>query len=766
MKKLFIASLMLGLMLIPSTSWSMEVQERLWLPDDVLFHCFSFLPPVDRTNVERVCNQWYAVSSDINLWQQNTGKHSWTQDSEKAQAMLNAFEILATKFPDAVPDWHRELLSIPFPPTVQSYKNYYAALYLDELSQCQESPEKSKELLIKSNAYFHRACDEGNPRAIRHSTQIFQAANRIKSKHYYGSIEPGLIDACENILAMKQLACTNCETCRGTDRFTVKWGNKEETREESFNLLSALYGSSQNSAGFMYAIFLRLSQFYWQETEPSQEHIETLVKFGNIWPKGREMLFLFGYGKHIYIEPFQLWVEKEFHNLQKEAWDDFDLEPVWNEDLTSSYLENTYQDLPNLESYRESYQSYYMDKLQEEVTSRDKFFSLWQRLRYPDTHFLYHYKKNYSFAFPYLINSGQGEIPVNFGGYSTFLKWPEALRLLGRCHVFHSWAHEEGSDESREALEKAKTYFSQAMRDGDIKSHLLLGNILEKDSKNKESLQKIQEHYPTSVTVLSKLGKILIDEIPDDVEETHPCIQTFVGFFKKSCDRMYEKYAHLPSGVLRARYNKARGYDEFIEILSQYLIDARPTKKLKSTELCFLDEVLQGPYGSHDVNQWNQTTRNLEDITTTYMNEKWGNFLETGKLPAGSDKEQWSERDTRYTIEYMSINFSFRNRTPVLARKCYAFLMDVCLEQKKEDFFIDAYFGYSKAQDKDGLKITHYKLLETKSRQFKQAFPHNNEVEELFQTLPVPEAKQKRTHMTQGKGRPTKRHKGDEWDGQ
>lgn len=273
---------MVGLILIPSASWPMEAAEGSWLPSDAIFTCFSKLAPLDRTRAGQVCQQWYGVSNNVGLWHAKTGKHSWIKDSEKFKEMHDACHTLYREFPEALQDFMPLLSTIPLSPTAQSYKDFYAAEYLDQLSRRQADRDRAYNLRILSNLCLQRSYDEGNPHAIRHYTQVFEVEGGT-----FG-INACILDETSPLDALRHTIINDFMTAPMIDPKNIS----------EMKIKAALYGSCKHSAAIMRLILDKLQESRWKDRKPSQEEVAALVKFGNSWPNAREVLLLYGYTPH------------------------------------------------------------------------------------------------------------------------------------------------------------------------------------------------------------------------------------------------------------------------------------------------------------------------------------------------------------------------------------------------------------------------------------------------------------------------------------
>jgi hypothetical protein len=691
-------------------------------------------------------------SNNLDLWQCTTGKHSWPKDLEKLSHASKAFRDLVQQFPQDLSDF-AEILNEVNDPTAQSYKNFCGAMYLAELCQPGLNLADASELQKKSNTYLHKAYHEFHPGAIRYYNQIKEAANRaggcIKIATA-GCSDKGL----NNTVLSWKTACFECEKCNG-------YGQKQ-INEVIFK--AALYGASKNSADITKIILDRLRATYWQSRGPSSEEIDALINFGNSWPPAREMLLIRGYTQR--IKSFEQWFRKQpFYQYEMGTYPFLSFQqPLW---------ENVQHMM--WEKYYEQYQIYYHNKTQEFNYQQVLLHNLSAELSAPYGYYYYRSPPNFDFIIPYLECMGNDTSPVKFFGHLVISKWPEAFRLLGRCWI--RTANEfprQGIGEllfpsQREEFKKAQGYFQKAIQDGDIKSQLLLANILEASAENKSQLQETRRLYPTSVPTLIKLGKILIDEIPDNLDSFHPSVQNFAEFFSESYECLNEKWHSLRTGIPRyffviedACYRKFDGPVSFINGLEWILADAGKNKKLQSAEEYFLDVLDKIIHNNQYAIESSSRTINKylqSEIRGNYLEHKWGPFWDTGKLLPEADMNQWSEKDTLYTLHH------FMKGKRITQRRAYNVLMIISLKRQEEEFFVEAYKSFCQTLQGEEMGITNYQLLETKAGQFKKAFPHNEEVERMFMVLPAPVNKNKRKGSSQGPGLASKRHKGDEWEG-
>lgn len=699
---LFVFSLM-GLTFAPVTAWSMEEEiESSWLPDELWVHTFSYLDPLKWSRMGEVSKLWNRASHEVFLEGFKTGKRSMDDDRKAYRETLAAFENFAQAFPgfqQHIVDKNKQPAEFP---TVQSYKYFYLAQHLNGLSQRELDPDRAHQLKIKSSAYMHKAYDEGNPYAVRSYSRLSKILENAYGHERFSKRHFEFTDEPRPSMDVVHFQSSQLEPVLKYVKDAFENCQKCQGWPKTHTRLtwgSAFYGSSLASARVMNGIVSGLEKNKWKGGKLPQNDLNALINLGNSWPNGREMLLLHAFDLKELSDV--LFSPSRFHRY---------CAPCLEYDNREIYIEALKKVSSQLEAI------------------------------------------------------GKGREINNFFGHTVNLKWPEAFRLLGKCHIRVAIYDQNliNRDRFNESITTATRYFGKACKGGDEKAPFFLGRLCGPFPGNKEGLEEIVKRYPTSVVALSTLGKIMIDEIPDNVDSTHENVQDFLTFFRKARCHLNEKSDRLPAHnrhdsrgqVLWCMECIEKPDQEFFEEALAEALRDEESSHMSTTALSFLDEVVPTltPLTESDA---------IGSLIYDYFGSKWGaDFVRTGKLQKGADRGQWSERDSLYGFRWFSLLDNFKR-----IEFC-KIVMGSSLKGKKEASFVKAYEMFCETSNEEPVGITNYRLLEAKNRQFNKVFPDNNEVENLFKELPVPEQKQKRKSSAAEDPRPLKRKKGERDDEQ
>lgn len=341
----------------------------------------------------------------------------------------------------------------------------------------------------------------------------------------------------------------------------------------------------------------------------------------------------------------------------------------------------------------------------------------------------------------------EGKKAVSLFGKLFTLEWPEAYCILAKSY-------------NQNEPDKAKNYLEKAIEKWVKKSEVSLAEILEPIPENDMRLRNILKNNPHSGTVLSKIGQILMNKIPNNGDGKPEDMKELLDFIREAYGRLSAKRRGLhPGFICHQPLNslmKVKTPENIIEFFGICL-----TEKSINTRCSFLDLVIEAPCFSYEAN-WVAIT------VSTYWRGKWGaDILNNQLLPSQSTADKWSRRDALYGLLMVD-----NNNNKIQKRNFYSTLMTISLQKKEEDWFVKAFKGFQHSVASEGVGITNYNLLRANKNKFMKIFPKNVEVEQLFNTIPKPVQKKKNSNSSEILPTPLKKSRNsqkredeDSWDG-
>lgn len=649
-KGLLSAIFIIGIILVPSDSWSMHRERAkdnshdvLLIPSEVWESMFwNHLAPSDWIIAGLVCKYWSGVANSKNLWGKLNGQTPFPcnpkENEEKLQALTTLFQKtppLQKLFSINLSITHLEKL-LPKTienPTNASYKYYFMSQFFESLAQrqCRDPTlvDQTRVLFSKAKEYMEKAYTEGNLKAGR--------------KIEFGKIKnldnnPTAIDVRNNPKAIHYLIAALLGSSKA----------EENLGEIVMN----------HFCGWSWIRTLSKPEYFatYQGSTPSQaeEQLNALISLGNTWPGGiRKSILSFLYSPQ----------KSAIHRLE-------DLEAI-----------------------------------------------------------------------------AEGKKAVNLYGKFFTLEWPEAYCILGDLNT-------------KDAPDKAKNYFEQAIEKKVKNSEVSLAEILAPLPENEVLFRNILKNNPHSGTVLSKIGQILMAKIPTYVDGKPEDIKELLDFIREAHGRLSAKRRGLhPGFICHQQLNKqmkVKTPENIIEFFGIYL-----TEKSINTRCSFLDVAMAAPCFSYEPN-WVAIT------ISTYWRGKWGfDIFNSNIQPSQTTIDKWNRRDALYGLLIFD-----HNNDKIKKRNFYSTLMAIALQKKEEDWFVKAFKNFHSSVTREEVGITNYNLLRANKNKFMKIFPKNVVVEQLFNTLPIPIPKKKNakplatlsTDLNKS-GKRKKPNDEDSWDG-
>lgn len=299
--------------------------------------------------------------------------------------------------------------------------------------------------------------------------------------------------------------------------------------------------------------------------------------------------------------------------------------------------------------------------------------------------------------------------------------WPEAFLLLG------IW-QQKVNDETQ-----AQAYFIKAFEKKASNSALTLATYLQPIPEYIKWLKKLAENPVAAGTAYSKIGEILIKNIPQNAAENDLASLAFLKFFEEAHAVLKRDVRYLPpfavSNELTSRVNSNETITNpahFIEELMRSLYDRERSlnnsQALVNTRNAFLDLIIRlGHYNLK--NHW------IQNMLKQYLNNRWDeNFTTYGKLDKKYSFNKWNARDILFSQHVQLNGYTYE-------RNLYEVLMGVGLKQNDKETFTVNFKNYYESMDLGRLEKENCECLSKNLTSFLHQYPDNAELPFLFGKL-------------------------------